>query len=500
MPNTQPWEYQEEERRHKTTGAIGARTPQGDIVYGPLAQQFLTPIESVPKITIPETEAPATAPGMALIDRTPESWLLDQQRQLQESIAAQQRQLEETQAERKGLIDQAKDFFSVVPKMETSVRDLQQEFGIQAMRQMQQQTLDSAMALRNQAILLSEQRDAAIGTLMQQGRSPYLSAQQARIAESFDRRINTLAAQEATQVALFQAQQGQIDQARALVSDIVNAMTYDTNLELTKMQMFLDINRDEISMLDTSIQRDLNEVTRQLENELNQERQERTAVLELMLQYNSAGISANDTLENAVIKSQQWLGIQPDASAMQIVSSYPSAFADLSPQEIEKLSVAEAITRVARMPQAASKPQVFGGQQTGYFAWTQDAQGNWVAQQVIPGTAGITKPEDPMSILDVKRYEEMYPAAGIMIGDTPKEAERKVALKYTIEPEIISIIRNNPQDPSTAVREALESAYGVMDIPEDVKAIANNLLLEEGSLSYGDRFWRGVDRIFDRIF
>lgn len=385
MTNKKPWEYQEEEIRHETTGAIGAKTPQGDVVYGPLAKQYLTPIESVPKITIPEAEAPATAPGMSLIDKTPESWILQQQEQMQARIKEQQRQLEDKQQERKGIIEQTKEFFSTVPKMETSVRDLQQEFGVTKTLELQEKSLADAMALRSQAILLSEQRDGAIAALGQQGTlTPFITRQQAVIAENYDRRINTLAAQEATQVAMFQAQQGQIQQARGLVSDIVDAMTYDTNLELTKMQTFLDINKDEISMLDTSIQRDLQETTRQLENQLKEEKAERTAVLELMLQYSTAGISHTDTLEGAVVKAQQWLGIQPDAKVEDLMAKYPTA--NIKPSD----SFAEAITKIAQLPIPieSKPPTTFGSASGGYYAWTQDAQGNWVPQQIIAGTGG----------------------------------------------------------------------------------------------------------------
>ena len=385
MPNTQPWEYQEEEIRHSTTGAIGAKDPQGNIVYGPLAKQYLTPIESVPKITIPEIEAPATSPGMALIDKTPESWLMQQQQQMQERIEKQQEELSTLQEERKGLIGQAKDFFSTVPKMETSVRDLQQKFGVTKTLELQEKSLVDAMALRSQAILLSEQRDGAIAALGQQGTlTPFITRQQAVIAENYDRRINTLAAQEATQVAMFQAQQGQIQQARGLVSDIVDAMTYDTNLELTKFQMFLDLNRDEISMLDTSIQRDLQETTRQLENQLKEEKAERTAVLELMLQYSTAGISHTDTLEGAVVKAQQWLGIQPDAKVEDLMAKYPTA--NIKPSD----SFADAITKIAQLPTSkeSKPPTTFGSASGGYYAWTQDAQGNWIPQQITEGTGG----------------------------------------------------------------------------------------------------------------
>ncbi len=480
MPNTQPWEYQEQEIRHETTGAIGARTPQGDIVYGPLAKQYLTPIESVPKITIPEAEAPATAPGMSLIDKTPESWILQQQEQMQARIKEQQRQLEDKQQERKGIIEQTKEFLGGVPKMETTVRDLYQEFGAVSALQRQQTILDTIMQTRQQAVTLQEQRGAAIAVLEQQGTSPYLTGQQARIAESFDRRINTLAAQEAAQVAHYQAEQGNVQQARGLVSDIVDAMTYDTNLELTKMQTFLDINKDEISMLDTSIQRDLQETTRQLENQLNQEKQERTAVLELSLTHFNAGISPNDTLENAVVKAQQWLNIQPDARVEDLMAQFPTAGID------SKDTFAEAITKIARMPQAPAgtpkAPQVFGGQQTGYFSWTQDAQGNWVPQQVVGGTSGGSigggtqeVEETPMPVLDVKRYVDMYPEAGIMAGDTEKEARFKVYLEYTLKEDIKNMLGQGAD--KKEIDAELDSIFDG-NPPQEVVAVKNNAIME----------------------
>jgi hypothetical protein len=369
MTNKKPWEYQEEEIRHETTGAIGAKTPQGDVVYGPLAKNYLTPIENVPKINIPEKEAPKTAPGETLMDKTPTDWLLQQQKEARERIAEQQAELEKAQEERKGLIKQTKDFFSGVPKAEDKVRELQKEFGTIQALELQDKAIDEIMKIRNQVNLLKEQRDGSLAAIEQQGTlTPFMTRQQATIAENYDRRINSLAAQESVQIAMLQAQQGRVEQARALTGDIVNAMTYDTQLELDKMKMFLDINADEINMLDTSIQRDLTETKRQMENQLKEEKEEKTAVLEMMISYNKAGISPNDTLEEAATKAQEWSGIQPDAKVEELMAKYPKAGIT------EEDSFAEAITKIAKMPKEELTAETVGG-----FNVLRDASGNVIS-------------------------------------------------------------------------------------------------------------------------
>ena len=57
---------------------------------------------------------------MALIDKTPESWLIQQQQQMQERIEKQQEELAAAKEERKGLIEQVKGFFDTAPKEEVA--------------------------------------------------------------------------------------------------------------------------------------------------------------------------------------------------------------------------------------------------------------------------------------------------------------------------------------------------------------------------------------------
>jgi len=389
---TQDWQYKEEELRHPTTGAIGARTPQGDTVYGPLAEQYLTPLTQQPTLKVEEPESPVKPAQHILDSITPESRLAEYEAERQRQMEEWQKRQDELMKDQRTRADEAAKVIDE-RKTEPLVRDLQEEYRVQQTLEQERQALSQALELQRRAITMVEQRDAAIAALGQQAiATPFISGQQARIAESFDRRISSMAALAGAQSAYAQALQGNVSQARALIGDIVDAYTYDTQLELSKINMFMDLNRDEINMLDKNYQNALKESQRYWENQLQQEQSEREAVLNLMLQYPQAGVGLDDTVAQAVQKTSQWLGIQPDQDVRSLMAQFPTAGIT------EKDTFTEAINKISQMPVELERPQIFGSATTGYYEQYQKPDGTWATRQVVgaaPTGTGVTTVGQP---------------------------------------------------------------------------------------------------------
>jgi hypothetical protein len=338
-----------------------------------------------PEVKIPEIEID-TSSAEELIDNTPTEQLSVLEEKRQRELDRLEREREQVREERASLTDELRETFESRQSMEEKLKETQQDFGVIEMLDKQREQLTAIQDLRNRATTLIEQRDAAIGAIGQQAiATPFITGQQARIAENYDRRINTISAYMGTEVAMYEAQQGNIQIAQSMVAQIVDAYTYDTKMELEKVSTFIDLNSDEISMLDQEYQNTLQESQRYWENKLQEEKAEREAVLNLKLQYATAGITIDDDLETAVEKSSKWLGIQPDADVRELMANYPGAGIE------EKDTFTEAIKKITELQaqQIPESPRVFGGQQTGYYTWAYDeASKSWVPRQITGGTIG----------------------------------------------------------------------------------------------------------------
>ena len=234
------------------------------------------PIEQEPPILkVEEPESPIE-PAQKILDTiTPQTRLEQLEEERQSRLDELEKEKEVVKEERTSLIDKLKDYFVSREPTEDIIRKEMDAFGITKQLEQQRQTFQEITQLQQTATTLIEGRDAAITALGQMAvATPFISGQQARVAESYDRRISTVSALIGAKSAYAEAVAGNINQARAFIGDIVNAYTYDTQLELNRISMFLDLNREEISMLDTEYQNALNESQRYWENQLAEERAE----------------------------------------------------------------------------------------------------------------------------------------------------------------------------------------------------------------------------------
>ena len=256
---------------------------------------------------------------------TPDTRLAQIEEERNREIQRIEAQQQAAREEQKTLKDKLTDWVSG-RKTEDVVRSEMDEWKVMETLDLQRQAFADIQELNQKAIGMIEARDAAIAALGQMTiATPFITGQQARVAEAYDRRISSMSALIGAKSAYAEALSGNMNVARGFINDIVNAYTFDTKLEFDRITMFLDINRDEIRALDISYQNAFSESQRYWENRLNTEKEERRIIMELSLNYLGANINYDDKLEDAVKKAREFALTQPNEDVKKLMMAYPQA-------------------------------------------------------------------------------------------------------------------------------------------------------------------------------
>lgn len=118
-------------------------------------------------------------------------------------------------------------------------------------------------------------------------------------------------AEMAAEAMLAQAYAGNLSEARGLANDAVNSYLFDIKQQRADFDAVFDIYGDWVSSLEAKDQDILNQARADLEAEEKRVREDKTNVLNLMLNYSKAGITIDDTVEEATAKASAWTGVQP---------------------------------------------------------------------------------------------------------------------------------------------------------------------------------------------
>jgi len=150
-------------------------------------------------------------------------------------------------------------------------------------------------------------------------------------------------------------------------------------------------------------------------------------------------------------------------------------------------TLAEAQQIAAPYMQKAVTSKIIGSASTGYYQ--VDNNGNLTP--LTPGSGNSPAETKPISILDVQRYNELYPEAGVVAGDTETQANAKIAASNTPEAklktkitgfqtsgapydQVVNDINTSTtiKDKSTALKVA-KDVYGVSDTTNAPSKIEN---------------------------
>ena len=380
-------------------------------------------------MTVPE-DTSSIEPANAIQDMTPSGWLREQMERDKLEAERRSRERDEALRERKDIAGQQKDFMDSRISLEEKYRAERSAMGVDSMMSDVQRRMADIEESSNRVNRLIEQRDAAIGIMGGQAVStPFITGQQARIAQAYDSRINAASAHMGTQVAMLQVQQGNIDQAMGMVDRLLDAYTYDTAMELQKFDTFLNHNREEIEFLDGEYKEALFQQRNYWANMYEEERSNKNTALNAMVQHYNAGIDANDTPEQVAIKVAKYLGEQIPEDIKGMMTKYNPQGAGITADD----SFEEALRKIAEvyagMP--PEPPKVFGDSKIGYFTQAYDAEtGTFGAQQLVRGmgfapTAGSAS-AGRLSDTQMKYLMEEHKGAGIVFGDTIEDIQMKL--------------------------------------------------------------------------
>jgi len=138
-----------------------------------------------------------------------------------------------------------------------------------------------------------------------------LSGEQKAINKQYNLELNQIAAKIKSQSAIMEMKRGNFQEARSFVKEAVQNYTYDLELKYTQFEMFKEENKEVLADLRQDYRDALDEAETAAYNEWVQAQEEKEAVLNLQLQYAGAGITIDDTLEEATKKAEEWQISQP---------------------------------------------------------------------------------------------------------------------------------------------------------------------------------------------
>jgi len=269
----------------------------------------------------------ATAGGQSTIDQY--------QKMMDDWNERYEKQQKDLAAQKKGIMDliSKRDTTAAAQKTQAELRteaqtQIYEEMGITA-EQFQQigPLIGQISAYSQQIATLEAQKTAALAANEQRpGRGLDLMTKEGnRIAKQYNSEIATKAAQAGVSVQHLQMLQGAQADANAMTAQIVNAATYDQRQELADIQWSLDAHQDLYNLMSNEEQTSWNRTYTLARDELDRATTEKTNVNNLMLQYAGAGITIDDTLDEATKKASEWQKATPEVST-QIIGSADTGY------------------------------------------------------------------------------------------------------------------------------------------------------------------------------
>jgi len=356
---------------------------------------------------------PAFEAAQRVMDATPETMLAQFEAQRMQQVERDRAQRDELTDERRRLAGEQARVIEDAPSREVMVREEQERLGVPQLLEEQKIALEEIRGLRQQAINLEEQKAEALAT--SEGRKApigFIRGEQARVAETFDRRIATVSARMGAETATLEATQGMVSQARALVSDVVEAATFDTQMELQRIQGFREVNQQELAELDQSIQRDLENSQRFWEQQLAQEQQEKTQVMNLMIDNPRAGITINDSLEKASEKASI-AGATDQINELALKAIEAGATHDLVRSIRESGTVGEATEKMAR---------------GGLFKKAPTPDGVTINEALSSAENVVNRIVSDQSVTDTERREQLAAVQRRLLADFGEDSTARASI------------------------------------------------------------------------
>jgi hypothetical protein len=187
-----------------------------------------------------------------------------------------------------------------------------EEWGVKDIFKQIQDITALTVPLQEQLSKIDLQQQNELDALRERtGGLTWATREEANVVNKYNRMKAPIAAQLNAYASQAQALQGNLSIANQFATQAVNAATYDQEFDYNVTRDFIQMNQDFINNLNQNDQQFFNTLLQLKGSELEQARNDKSFVMEGMRDYPNAGITVNDTIEQATIKASAWSGKQP---------------------------------------------------------------------------------------------------------------------------------------------------------------------------------------------
>jgi hypothetical protein len=268
------------------------------------------------------------------------------------------------------------------------------------------------------------------------------------------------------EAAVAQVYQGDLTTAKNMVADIVNAYTADKQSEVDKFDNLFNVYSSWTDSLDKDEKAILEYAHDTAIDSLKTAKEDATNVMNLMLQYPSAGISLSDSVSTATTKASTYQNTHKDESAvLELQLNYPNA--GILPTDSVQTATQKSVDYQIANPDIDT--QVVGSAETGY-SLINSKTGETIKQ--ISSGAGVSTNEDELysTLQGVEDYLVKNPDKSILeaMSSIPSSQRATVLNAYylnkafqeeqTTKPKTDALLEISSGDTSTtAIQNAIDN-------------------------------------------
>ena len=300
----------------------GITTEEGEVLVAPTAGD-LKDVGEIPKITYEgmdkETAGAVSGIGAGAVSAT--ELTTKQYEDWQKQQAEMMKALEGAGVETKGRTPwQAMiDIITKKPKVEAeeALKKAKAKFEVpELLSKTQQQSvkvaqlkgdIDKLDIERLNELQLLEQRMIGTGATMR-----FLTGEKGEMNRQYDIKKAYMAANLGAEATLLQAYSGNLDLARDMANDVVQAYTFDITQKRQDFDTLFNVYGDWINSLDTEQKDILNNARQDAIREEQNTKVEKAQIMNWLIEYPNAGIRVTDTIEEAAEKARKAEAIKPE--------------------------------------------------------------------------------------------------------------------------------------------------------------------------------------------
>jgi len=334
-PTTQTTAPSQQQALSNVASAFGGGTPEQEAALKNVMSAFQPMDMSAVGGTTPLDLEPAGVPDDtkdAFMDIATETGaILSEGAELHQIYQDMLKQLAEQQ---KTFFDKAKEMIAGRPKidMEAIMKGLHEQYGIPEYYERLQSQIPKIDALNRQMIdLQTREQQSLMASEQRMAPMTFIRGEQALIQRQYAVEKASVAAQLGAETALAEMYKGNINMARTLIGDVVQALTYDYNQQVADWEMNFNLYQDYFSALDSSTQKALDMAYNEIVRQRDRKEKEYDTLLNAWLELKAQGAEPfpfnkikNMDYEEGMKKIAETIAAQPTEADMLSVAEAKS--------------------------------------------------------------------------------------------------------------------------------------------------------------------------------